>query len=75
MKKIVIPYDFSAEAELALDAAIQYAQIDPSELHMLHVVEVPSSYLSLYPEYGSLDLESVFDDDILKSIDQRLQSV
>lgn len=75
MKKIVIPYDFSAEAELALDAATQYAQIDPSDLHLVHVVEVPSSYLSLYPEYGSLDLESVFDDDILKSIDQRLQAV
>jgi nucleotide-binding universal stress UspA family protein len=75
MKKIVIPYDFSTEAEYALDVAVQFSEKVASDLYIIHVIEVPSSYLSLYPEYGGLEVESVYSDDILKAVEHKLNQI
>lgn len=75
MKKIVIPYDFSEQADYALDAAIQYSQIVPSALHLVHVIEVPSSYLTLFPEYGALGIDAIYSDEILDVIKSKLDKI
>lgn len=72
MKKIVIPYDFSDEADHAIDAAIQFSQKEESLLHLIHVVEIPSSYLGLFPEFGSLGIESIYSDDVLSTVKEKV---
>jgi nucleotide-binding universal stress UspA family protein len=39
MKKILVPVDFSAEAESALQTAIKIAKKIKAEIHLLHIVE------------------------------------
>lgn len=75
MKKIVIPYDFSVEADYAVDAAVQYSEMEPCKLHLFHVVEVPSSYLSLFPEYGSMGIDGIYNDEILEAIKGKLDKL
>lgn len=43
MNKILVPYDFSAVAEHALDFACQIAEKADGEITLLHVIEHPSS--------------------------------
>ena len=42
MKKILIPTDFSANAEYALKVAAQIAKKNNSELILLHMLELPA---------------------------------
>lgn len=42
MKRILVPTDFSAQAENALKVAAQIAQNNNSEIHLLHMLEIPS---------------------------------
>jgi nucleotide-binding universal stress UspA family protein len=74
MKKIVVPYDFSVEADFALHAASQLCLKQNAELHIMHVIEIPSGYLSLYPNYG-FELESVYNDNIIKIVTEKLNKV
>ncbi len=57
MKKILVPTDFSQEANNALDFAIQWAKIDQASIHLLHVLELPSSSFSIMG-----DVQSTYDD-------------
>lgn len=41
MKRILVPTDFSDEAEFALDAAAQFARKFGSEIYLLHVLDLP----------------------------------
>ncbi|MBD0833503.1 universal stress protein [Aestuariibaculum sediminum] len=41
MKKILVPTDFSTEAENALKVAAQLAKTYKCELHLLHILEIP----------------------------------
>ncbi|GAA4289745.1 universal stress protein [Aestuariibaculum suncheonense] len=41
MKKILVPTDFSTEAENALKVAAQLAKKHNCELHLLHILEIP----------------------------------
>ncbi len=41
MKKILVPTDFSQEAENALKVAAQLARKHGSEIHLLHMLEIP----------------------------------
>ncbi|MCH4553992.1 universal stress protein [Aestuariibaculum lutulentum] len=41
MKKILVPTDFSTEAENALKVAAQLAKKHKCELHLLHILEIP----------------------------------
>jgi nucleotide-binding universal stress UspA family protein len=42
MTKILVPTDFSAQAENALKTAAQIARKNNSEIHLLHMLEIPS---------------------------------
>ncbi|MFL9830373.1 universal stress protein [Flavobacterium sp. ST-87] len=42
MKKILVPTDFSIQAENALKLAAQLAQNNNYEIHLLHIMEIPS---------------------------------
>lgn len=41
MKKILVPTDFSEQAENALKVAVQLAKINDSEIYLLHMLELP----------------------------------
>ena len=73
MKTIVVPYDFSVEADHAIHAAAQLCQKMAAKLHVFHVIETPSGYLSLYPNYG-FDLETVYNDGIIKEVSEKLEN-
>lgn len=47
-KKILVPSDFSEDAEAALDLAIQIAQDMGAELHLVHAYRLPVEMLSPY---------------------------
>ncbi len=74
MKKIVVPYDFSPEADHAIHAAAQLCKKVTAEMHIVHVIEIPSGYLSLYPSYG-FDLETVYNEGIIKEVEDKLVKV
>ena len=42
MKSILVPTDFSTEANNALDFAIQLAKKTDAQIKLLHVIELPS---------------------------------
>ncbi|WP_258104293.1 universal stress protein [Marinoscillum sp. MHG1-6] len=75
MKTLIVPYDFSTEAEFALNTAIQLAKIQEATIKLIHVVEVPSGYLSLYPEYGGFQMENLYNDQIIKVLEDKLNHV
>lgn len=45
MQKIIIPTDFSELSEYGLSLAVKVADHTPSELHLLHVINLPSHVL------------------------------
>ena len=42
MKRILVPIDFSAHSENALKVAAQIAKKNNSEIHLLHMLEIPT---------------------------------
>ena len=42
MKQILVPIDFSAYSECALKVAAQIANRNNSEIHLLHMLEIPT---------------------------------
>lgn len=59
MKKILVPTDFSQQAEYALKVAAQIAKKHNSEVHMLHMVELPMHQIIATSNYSELP-EAVF---------------
>lgn len=52
LKRVLVAYDFSDHAELALNHALSFAQEYQSELHLLHVLppySIDASEISWYP--------------------------
>ncbi len=43
MKNILVPTDFSKYAAYALDVAFQIAKVSDSEIHLLHILETPTT--------------------------------
>lgn len=41
MKRILVPCDFSKQAENAFQFALDYSRKEASEVHLLHIIEVP----------------------------------
>lgn len=41
MKKILVPTDFSEQAENALKVAAQLAKAHKAEIYLLHILEIP----------------------------------
>lgn len=59
MKKILVPTDFSQQAQNALQVASQLAKEHNSEIHMLHMVELPMHQIIATSNYSELP-EAVF---------------
>ena len=59
MKKILIPTDFSDQAENALKVAVQLAKKYDSEIHMLHMIELPMHQIVATSNFSELP-EAVF---------------
>jgi nucleotide-binding universal stress UspA family protein len=48
VRSILVPYDFSADADVALERAIELAKVFGARLHLLHVFHQPVEVLSPY---------------------------
>ena len=59
MKKILVPTDFSKPAEYALKVASQLAKRNNSEIHMLHMIELPMHQIIATSNFSELP-EAVF---------------
>lgn len=59
MKKILVPTDFSKQADNALKVAADLAKKNNSEIHMLHMVELPMHQIIATSNYSELP-EAVF---------------
>ena len=59
MKKILVPTDFSDPAENALKVAVQLAKKYDSEIHMLHMIELPMHQIIATSNFSELP-EAVF---------------
>lgn len=54
MKKILVPTDFSKQADHALKVAAQLAKKHKSELHLLHIIELPLQQMDAMSTYNEL---------------------
>jgi nucleotide-binding universal stress UspA family protein len=54
MKKILVPIDFSKQAEYAAQVAAKIAKQTDSELHLLHMLELPTDIIDP-SNFGSSD--------------------
>ena len=54
MKKILVPIDFSEQAEFAAKVAVKIAEQTNSELHLLHTLDLPSDVIDP-SNYGNAD--------------------
>ena len=59
MKKILVPTDFSPQAENALKVAAQLAKKHACEIHLLHILELPMHKVDALSSYNNLP-EAVF---------------
>lgn len=59
MKKILVPTDFSDQAENALKVAAQLAKKHKSEIYLLHVLEIPLHEVDALSSYNNLP-EAIF---------------
>ena len=59
MKKILVPTDFSAQAENALKVAAQLAKKHDCEIYLLHILETPMHQVDALNSYSDLP-EAVF---------------
>lgn len=54
MKKILVPTDFSTQAENALKVAAQLAKMHHCEIYLLHILEVPMHTVDALSTYNNL---------------------
>lgn len=75
MNNILVPTDFSKEAQYALDFAIQWAKKANASITLLHVLELPSSSFSIMGEaYSSNDdFDNVFTTKLIEKTKATLQ--
>jgi nucleotide-binding universal stress UspA family protein len=59
MKKILVPTDFSPQAENALKVAAQLAKKHKCEIHLLHILEIPIQKMDALNSYSDLP-EAIF---------------
>ena len=64
MKKILVPTDFSACADIAWETAIQLSKQLDAELHLFHAASLPDNWIDLPVEQG-----------IKKTVNERIASV
>ncbi|EGV42634.1 universal stress protein [Bizionia argentinensis JUB59] len=54
MKKILVPTDFSLEADQALKVAAQLAKKHDSEIYLLHMLDLPLDEVDAFSQYSEL---------------------
>ena len=59
LNRILVAYDFSADAEVALNYAVLLAQQYQAQLHLLYVLRRSHGYLSAYPSTRFLSTDNV----------------
>lgn len=77
MKSILVPTDFSTEANNALDFAIQLAKITDAQIKLLHVVELPSGSFKVTGDIyaGNDTLDNVYTIQLINTIKANLQEL
>lgn len=70
MKHILVPTDFSRQADNALNFAIQMAKIFPAEITLLHVFEMSGN---MYTDYIGINKE--FTDTVRNEVKQKLEDL
>lgn len=77
MKKILVPTDFSEQAVNALDFAAQIAQKHKSEIHVLHILELPEGHeLQVMGEVAGADpMTGVFVNMLIKKAKKNLAAI
>jgi nucleotide-binding universal stress UspA family protein len=70
-QNLVVPHDFSDDAEAALDAAIALARQLGSELHLVHAYQQPADVLSPY----GVAIPASVAPEIRESAERRLREV
>lgn len=68
MKKILVPCDFSKAAANAIRSAIAFAQMEKSDIHLLHVIELPVIHDSVVMPVMH------FEDTLLEELKQKAQA-
>ena len=74
LKHILVPTDFSANAELALQYAKSLAGHYAAQIHLLHVIPDPTTAMGMYEQIG----ESIPEDwleSMLKHSDEQLEKI
>ena len=71
IRKILIPYDFSETADLALEHAKFMAKLHKADIHLLHVIESYSFTSAISHAFGKS--QSEFEEKIESSANERLQ--
>lgn len=76
MKKILVPTDFSKEANYAMQLAAEIAERIHAELHLLHVMEIPYGSYSVMGEFiPSSSFENVFQVQLIKQTKRELDEL
>ncbi|MDW3195165.1 MAG: universal stress protein [Cytophagales bacterium] len=76
MKKILVPTDFSKEANYAMQLAAEIAERIEAELHLLHVMEIPYGSYSVMGEFiPSSSFENVFQVQLIKQTKRELDEL
>lgn len=73
IRKILIPYDFSETADLALEHAKFMAKLHKADIHLLHVIESYSFTSAISHAFGKA--QSEFEEKIESSANERLQQL
>lgn len=73
IRKILIPYDFSETADLALEHAKFMAKLHKADIHLLHVIESYSFTSAISHAFGKAQTE--FEEKIESSANERLQQL
>jgi len=74
MKKILVPTDFSKEAEYALKVAAQLANAYGSEIYLLHLLELPVQEVDALNSYSELPSAMFFMELAQQKLDALMES-
>ncbi|MEH0156157.1 universal stress protein [Limibacter armeniacum] len=80
LKRILVPTDFSEEANNALDVAVEIADIANAEISLLHVVDVPSvTHYDSVTAIGGVDespeLYNVYTGSLQKVVEAKMKQI
>ena len=75
MKTILVPTDFSARAEEALNFAVQFSERVGGAIKLMHIVDFPSGSFNTMGEVDNMDPEIIFQGEYLRGVHERLEEI